>query len=130
MEYEIFIVYIIFLSSIPLDVYVHPFYRPQIVGLIVEEALTKIFVKYANFADIFFLDLIFKLPKLIQIYNHAIKLVDNQQLSHGPIYSLKPIELKTLKAYIETNLANKFIKLSKLLASTLIFFDWKLDRLL
>ena len=37
------------------------------------------------------------------------------------------MELKTLKAYIKTNLANKFIKPSKLLVSAPIFFNQKSD---
>ena len=35
------------------------------------------------------------------------------------------VELETLKAYIEINLANGFIRPSKSLANTLILFDWK-----
>ena len=60
--------------------------------------------------------------------DYAIKLVHNRQLSYEPIYSLGPVELKTLKTYIETNLANDFIKLIKSLAKAFIFFDKKLDR--
>ena len=37
------------------------------------------------------------------------------------------MELKTLKAYIETNLVNSFIRLSKSPASSLILFDRKSD---
>ena len=40
-------------------------------------------------------------------------LVDSQQPPYGPIYSLGPIELEILKAYIETNLANGFMRPSK-----------------
>ena len=40
---------------------------------------------------------------------HTIKFQEDQQPSYMPIYSLGPIELKTLKTYIETNLANGFI---------------------
>ena len=52
----------------------HAFFRPQKAGLIAEEALTKVPVKYANFA--FSLDLASKLPKPTGINNHSIKLVD------------------------------------------------------
>ena len=69
-----------------------------------------------------------KLPEHIRINDHGIKLVNGyQQPPYGPIYSLKPVELETLKAYIETNLANKFIKLSKSPAGTPILFDRKSD---
>ena len=37
------------------------------------------------------------------------------------------MELETLKAYMETNLANEFIRPSKSPAGAPILFDWKLD---
>ena len=43
------------------------------------------------------------------------------------MYSLRPVELETLKAYIETNLANGFIRLSKSPAGAPILFDQKSD---
>ena len=76
----------------------------------------------------FFLDLMSKLPKYTGINNYTIKLIKGQQLPYGIIYSLKLVELETLKIYIETNLANRFIRLSKLPVGTSIFFDQKLDR--
>ena len=131
-EHEIYVVHVISLSSISLvassdstPVYVHPSQRPQISGLIAEEALTKVPDKYADFADIFCPDLASKLPEHTGINDHAIKLIDGQQLPYKPIYSLGPIELETLKAYIKTNLANGFIKSSKSPAVTPIVFDWK-----
>ena len=121
LEYKTFVVYVASLSFIPLNT------RPQISGLIAEKALTKISAKYLDFTDIFFPDLASKLPKHTEINNHIIKLVDGQQLLYGSIYSLRPVELKTLKAYIETNLANNFIRLSKSLAGAPILFDRKSD---
>ena len=38
------------------------------------------------------------------------------------------MELETLKAYVKTNLANGYIRLSKSLPGALIFFERKLDR--
>ena len=49
------------------------------------------------------------------------------QLSYGPIYSWRPVELKTYKTYIETNLAKNFIRTLKLPVSALILFVYKLD---
>ena len=67
-----------------------------------------------------------ELPEHPEINNHAIELVNEcQQPPNGPIYSLKPVELETLKAYIETNLANSFIRLSNSPACFLILFDRK-----
>lgn len=37
------------------------------------------------------------------------------------------MELETLNIYIETTLANGFIKLSKCLASAFMLYIWKLD---
>ena len=115
-EYEIYIVYVASFNSIsliaslgstPLDV--HSSQKPQISSLIAEEALTKVPIKYSDFADVFSLDLASKLPEYTGINDQAIELVNGQQPPYRPIYSLKPIELETLKAYIKTNLANGFI---------------------
>ena len=112
-------------SSFPLELDVHPSRRPQISGLIAKEAPTKIPAEYLDFMDVFFLDLTSKLSKYTRINNHAIKLVDGEQPPYKSNYSLKLVELETLKAYIETNLANGFIKLSKSPAGASILFDWK-----
>ena len=58
---------------------------------------------------------------------HTIKLEEGKQLLFGPIYSLGPVELETLKTYIKTNLANGFIRPSKSPMSALILFDRKPD---
>ena len=58
---------------------------------------------------------------------HAIELEEGKQPPFGPIYSLGPVELETLKTYIETNLANGFIRPSKSLAGAPILFDRKPD---
>ena len=56
---------------------------------------------------------------------HAIKLEEGKQPPFGLIYSLGPIELETLKTYIETNLANGFICPSKFPAGAPILFNRK-----
>ena len=120
-KYKTFVIHVAFFSSILLDV------RPQISGLIVEEISTKASIKYSDFVDIFSPDLASKLPKYTGINDHAIKLVDNQQPPYRPIYRLRPVELKMLKAYIKTNLANGFIRPSKSPAGAPILFDQKSD---
>ena len=112
-------------SFSPLELNVHPFRRPQVSNLIAKEALTKVSAKYLDFADIFFLDLASELLEHTGINNHAIELVNGQQPFYGPIYSLKSVELETLKAYIETNLANRFIRASKSPVGAPILFNWK-----
>ncbi len=105
----------------------HPSRRAQIAHLKADEAPTKVLSKYADFADVFSPKLAAKLPEHIGINNHAIKFVDDWQPPYGPIYSLGPVELETLKAYIENNLASGFIRPSKSSAGALILFDKKLD---
>ena len=95
--------------------------------MIAEEASTKVLAEYSDFADVFSPDLASELPEHTRINDHAIELVDGQQPPYGPIYSLGPVELETLKAYIETNLANGFIRPSKSLAGAPILFDRKSD---
>ena len=132
-EHETYLVHVASLSSTPLaslgspPLDVHPSRRPQISGLIAKEALTKVPAEYSDFVDIFLLDLASKLPKHTEIHDYAIELVEGQQLPYGPIYSLKPVDLETLKAYIETNLANGFIRPSKSPAGAPILFDQKSD---
>ena len=87
-EHETYVVHVGSVSSIaspsssPLDV--HPSRRPQIAGLIAEEARTKVPVKYADFADIFSPDLASELPEHTGINEHAIKLVDDHP-SHSQV---------------------------------------------
>ena len=78
---------------------VHLSFRPQRAGLIAEETLPKIPIKYIDFADLFFLELASELLKHIGVNNYAIELVDT----------------------------NRFIRPSKSPAGAPIFFDWKLD---
>ena len=128
-EHETYVVHVASLSSAPLvaSLDVHPSRRPQISGLIAEEAPTKVPAEYLDFADVFSPDLASELPEHTGINDHAIELVDSQQPPYGPIYSLGPVELETLKAYIETNLANGFIRPSKSPAGAPILFDRKSD---
>lgn len=70
----------------------------------------------------FFKDLAAKLQEHSGINDHAIDLVKDQHPPYGSIYSLGPIELETLKTYIEINLANSFIRPSKSPAGTFILF--------
>lgn len=72
-------------------------------------------------------DLAAELPEHTGINDHAIDLIDGQQPPYGPIYSLGPEGLETLKTYIETNLANVFIRPSKSPAGAPILFVKKPD---
>ena len=113
---ETFVVYVMALSFVISfsfsPFHIHPCCKPQIAILIAKKASKKMSDKYIDFTDVFSPDLAFDFRKHSGINNYAIKLVNSQQLSYEPIYSLGLVELETSKTYIETNLANKFIRLS------------------
>ncbi len=125
-EHEAFVVHVAALSVDSGDE-VHPLRKAQIAHLKADEVPTKIPSKYADFADIFSLKLAAKLPEHTGINNHAIEVVDDRQPLYGPIYNLGPVDLETLKAYIENNLASGFIRPSKFPAGAPILFDKKPD---
>lgn len=83
--------------------------------------------EYSDYTNIFTKKLAVGLPKRFNIIKYIIDLEPSKQLLYGPIYSLCWIELKILKTYIKTNLANNFIQLFKLLAGAPILFVKKLD---
>ncbi len=58
---------------------------------------------------------------------HAIELIEGKQPPYGPIHALNPVELETLKIYIETHLKTRFIRPSKSLAGAPILFNKKPD---
>ena len=59
--------------------------------------------------------------------DHAIDIEPGYQLRYGRIYNLAEVELRTLKAYIETNLANGFIPRSASPAAAPKFFAKETD---
>lgn len=119
LEDEIFVVHIAFFAIFN-NVYL--FCRVKIALLNVNEALIIIFPEYYNFINIFFLELIVKLSEHIEINNYAINLVNDKQPPYKSIYSLRLVELETLKTDIKTNLANSFIKPFKSYTSALVLF--------
>ena len=72
-------------------------------------------------------DLVIELLEYTRISNHTIDLIKGHQLSYKLIYSLGLVKLKILKTYIETNLANSFIKPFKSFTNAPIFFVKKLN---
>lgn len=93
------------------------------------EAFEKVTVpaEYSDFADVFSKKSAAVLPERTDLNKHAIELREGKQPPYGPIYSLGPVELETLKTYIETNLANGFIRPSKSPAGAPILFVRKPD---
>ncbi len=84
-------------------------------------------IEYTDFADVFSPKLVAVLLEHTRINDHAIELVNDRQSPYSPIYSLRPVELETLKAYIKNNLANGFIKTPKSSTEASILFDKKQD---
>ena len=100
-------------------------FEAQIALLVAENVI--VLAKYLDFADLFLKKSAEMLPKRTGINKHAIELEDGKQSLYKPIYSLGPVELETLKTYIEINLANDFIQPSKSPAGAPILFVYKLD---
>ena len=68
-----------------------------------------ILAKYADFANVFSKKLVEVLLEQTDNNKYTIKSVNAKQPPYRPIYSLSLVELKPLKTYIKTNLANSFI---------------------
>ena len=123
--HETFVVHVASLESPSQEGDVHPSRRAQIAALVANEAPTSIPTEYSDFADVFSPELASELPEHTGINDYTIELVDDQQPPYGPIYSLGPVELETLKTYIETKLKNDFIRLFKSPVGAPILFDKK-----
>ena len=64
-----------------------------------------------------------ELPENTGMNEYIIKLEKTKQPTFSPIYSLKFVELETLKTYIKTIIANNFIRPFKSPAGAPIFFN-------
>ena len=113
------------MASLNLTPGIHPNRAVQIASLLTEEV--KIPDKYSDFTDVFSEEKALVLPERTELNEHAIDLEDGKQPPYGPIYSLGPVELETLKTYIETHLKTRFIRPSKSPAGASILFDKKPD---
>ncbi len=102
---ETFVVYVSALEAMM----IYPSRAAQIAALQWDKAPTEIPAEYPNLADVFSSDLAIELPENTNLNEHAIKLVEGKQPPYGPIYALSPVELETLKTYIETHLKTRFI---------------------
>ncbi len=99
----------------------------QIAALQWDKASTKIPTEYSDYADVFSLELAMKLLENTGMNKHASELIERKQPPYGPIYALSPVELETLKTYIETHLKTGFIRSFKSPARAPILFDKKLN---
>ena len=100
----------------------------QVGALLFDEAPIKVPAEYSDYNNVFLAENAAELLENTGMNEHIIKLEEGKQPPFGPIYSLGPVELKTLKTYIKTNLANGFICPSKSPARAPILFDRKPNR--
>ena len=99
---------------------IHPARKAQLTLLLAKQVI--VLTKYSDFADVLLEKSANVLPERTGSNEHAIELEKGKQPPQAPIYSPGTLKLETLKTYIETNLANGFIRASKLLASAPILF--------
>ena len=97
-------------------------------ALIFDEALSEVPAEYSDYSNVMLVENIVELSKHTRMNDHTIKLEKGKQPPFGPIYSLGSVKLKTLKTYLETNLANGFIRPSTSSTGAPIQFDRKPDR--
>ena len=121
---ETFVVYITALAE-PTTMLIHLSCQAQVAALTSKE--TRIPTEYSDISDVFSSDSVAELPEHTGINDYPINLQDDKQLPYGPIYSLRQVELETLKTYIEANLASGFIRPSKSSSGTPILFVQKKD---
>ena len=117
--------FVVHVSSLGSRMTIHPARKAQLALLLTEEVTVP--VEYSDFADVFSEKSANVLPEQTGANEHAIELEEGKQPPYRPIYSLRPVELKTLKTYIKTNLANGFIRASKSPAGAPILFVRKPD---
>ena len=123
---ENIIAFLVHVTSFNLNLMpIHLAKEAQIALLVIGEV--QILSEYLDFFDIFSKKKALILPEVPEMNQHAIKLQESQQPPYKSIYSLGLVELKTLKTYIKTNLANGFIRPSKSPAGVSILFVKKPD---
>ena len=125
VDSETFVVYVAIQEREEMPV--HSKRQVHVGALLFDKAPTKVSAEYSDYNNVFSAENATELPENTGMNEHTIKLEEGKQLSFGPIYSLRPVELETLKTYIETNLANGFIRPSKSPAGAPILFDRKPD---
>lgn len=114
-----FIIYIISLSQgYKLIIYLAQ--KSQITLLVAKEM--AILAEYLDYIKVFLKEFVIKLYECFDINKYLINLESSKLPPYGLIYSLKPVEFKTLKTYIETNLGNDFIRLFKSPTKIFILF--------
>ena len=117
--------FVVDISYLGLKITIHSARKAQLALLLAQRVTVP--AEYLDFADVFLEESANLLPEQSRAKKHAIEIGKGKQPPYGPIYSLGPFELKTLKTYIKTNLVNYFIWTSKSPAGALILFVCKLN---
>ena len=104
---ENFETFVIYVASFNLALRISPNRAAQIASLLAKKVMIS--DKYLDFANIFLEEKTLVLPEHTKLSEYIISLDNSKQPSYGPIYSLFPIKLKTIKTYNETYLKTGFI---------------------
>ena len=112
----------------PKKMLVHSKKQALVGALLFNKTPTEVPVKYSDYSNVFSIENAVELLENTEMNKYAIKLEKGKQPLFGPIYSLRLVEVETLKTYIKTNLANGFIRLFKSPARASILFDKKPDK--
>ena len=102
--------------------------KAKIGALLFNKAPIEVPAEYSDYSNVFLAENAVELPENSGMNEHAIELEEDKQPPFRPIYSLGLVKLETLKIYIETILANDFIRPFKSPAEAPILFDRKPDR--
>ena len=97
--------------------------QAQLGNLLFDEALTKISAEYSDYSNVFLAENVAELLENIGINKYAIELKEDKQPSFGSIYNLDPVELETLKTYINIR------KIFYLDPTTLCCFDLQIKQI-
>ena len=89
--------FVVYVSSFSLKS-IHLDREAQIALLLTKNV--NILDKYSDFANILLIQQTSVLSERTKLNQYAIELQDDKKLPYRPIYSLKLVELKTLKTYI------------------------------
>ena len=87
--------FVLHVSSLISRMTIHPAREAQLALLLAKKVTVP--TEYSDFADIFSKKSANVLSEQTEANEHAIKLEEGKQLPYGPIYSLRPVELETLK---------------------------------
>ena len=119
--------HVLVLEALLLGMTIYPLRKAQIAALKQNKAPTKVLNKYSDFANVFSEKKALMLLEQTNLNKYAIELERDKHLPYRPIYSLRPIKLKTLKTYIKTYLKTGFIWPSKSSVGAFNLFDKKPD---